>query len=132
MYYSNDDGNIGCWVYNTRDGVTPFLILKDGVQLQHRHWNYDLQQPNYKPIKGDLVFRDCTNEEIEGWTREAFSAHPEHFAKLDKEQIVRNAILENEELHHPCFAIVDKDGNYVLYNDNPVPSNDGLFDIKTV
>jgi hypothetical protein len=51
------------WVWNSRDGVTPFMIhsLK-GNEASHIRWNEDVYDPYRVPALGDRVFVDFTEE----------------------------------------------------------------------
>lgn len=51
-------------LWNSRDGVTPFIIgcaICDG-QMQHINWGDDICQPDHFPECGDRVFIDMTPE----------------------------------------------------------------------
>ncbi|MCF2487482.1 hypothetical protein [Dyadobacter sp. CY347] len=56
-------------IYNSRDGVTPFVFQSKefGVELQHVNWRADVYDPNYKPKTGDLIWRDATDEDKKEW-----------------------------------------------------------------
>jgi hypothetical protein len=58
-------GSIMIRIWNSRDGVTPFItICKEyGIELQHVNWQEDVCEPFYKPKKGDLIWRDLTTDE---------------------------------------------------------------------
>ena len=115
MYYSNEDGSVGVWIYNSRDGVTPFICFKDGIELQHRYWNKDLQQPNYKPKAGDLVWRDIIRSEVEDVMRHRIEKHPEYLFGRDIEEMVRSAGDDAENNGSPCLAVVDEAGQFIKY-----------------
>lgn len=48
------------WIWNTRDGVTPFVVTIEGFELQHTSWNLDHYAPRHRPRPGDWVFRDLS------------------------------------------------------------------------
>jgi hypothetical protein len=51
------------YLWNSRDGVTPFTITsKDGNSAQHVNWEQDLYEPLHMPRIGDRVFVDLTLE----------------------------------------------------------------------
>lgn len=51
------------FVWNSRDGVTPFCIFIEGVEYTHTNWPQDRYAPNYKPTIGDYIFRDVQTDE---------------------------------------------------------------------
>lgn len=69
MYYENAETKTGFLVWNSRDGVTPFIVFEDGKEYQHNHWGLDRQVTNKEYIKnqilvpGQRVFRDTNTEE---------------------------------------------------------------------
>lgn len=64
MTYISDDGQIVETLWNSRDGVTPFVIMsKDGkIELTHTAWKTDKCVPDFKPNPGDRMFVDLTME----------------------------------------------------------------------
>ncbi len=70
MRYESDDHTIVEYLWNSRDGVTPFCIpSKDGsVTLQHTNWRNDERRPSHKPQKGDRVFVDLTLKRLKELT----------------------------------------------------------------
>lgn len=67
MRYESKDGRIVELLWNSRDGVTPFMILsKDGkTQLHHVEWQLDRYSPNHQLMPGDRYFADITQEAAE-------------------------------------------------------------------
>ena len=61
----SNTGSITIKIWNSRDGVTPFMTFSKeyGIELQCRHTTLDYREQNYKPKKGDLIWRDTTPEE---------------------------------------------------------------------
>ncbi len=59
-----DGTEIQEWIWNSRDGVTPFVVhAKNGkTKLQHRVWSLDRCLPNHVPALGDRVFVNMTPE----------------------------------------------------------------------
>lgn len=51
-------------IWNSRDGVTPFMIPNRdrSKTLTHIHWNQDLYSPNHVPQIGERIFVDATPE----------------------------------------------------------------------
>lgn len=64
MKYASRDGAIVEWLWNSRDGVTPFIIRSvDGsAELYHVDWHLDRCVPGYKPQPGQRIFIDSTPE----------------------------------------------------------------------
>lgn len=73
MYYENPETKTGFMVWNSRDGVTPFIVHEDGKEYQHAHWGMDRRCTNEEYIKkhilvpGQRIFRDVTPEEGKEW-----------------------------------------------------------------
>lgn len=63
MKYRSDDGTEEETLWNSRDGVTPFVItLKSGKTAKHIDWQLDVCVPDHKPQPGDRVFIDLTED----------------------------------------------------------------------
>lgn len=63
MTYRSDDGTQEEVIWNSRDGVTPFVITsRSGKEMSHVDWRSDQCIPNYKPQVGERVFVDLTYE----------------------------------------------------------------------
>jgi len=63
MTYRSDDGTEEEQVWNSRDGVTPFVItLRSGKAATHVNWTADVPRPDYRPPAGSRVFVDITKE----------------------------------------------------------------------
>lgn len=61
MTYVSDDGTESERVWNTRDSVTPFVILlRSGKEATHKNWHADEYVPHYQPLPGERVFVDLT------------------------------------------------------------------------
>lgn len=51
------------WIWNSRDGVTPFVASAvDGTEMHHGNWHLDRYEPSYVPPIGSRVFVDYTEE----------------------------------------------------------------------
>jgi hypothetical protein len=52
------------WIWNSRDGITPFCVRSaDGEsELSHGNWHLDRYEPAYVPAVGSRVFIDLTEE----------------------------------------------------------------------
>lgn len=108
------------WIWNSRDGITPFCVESlDGVEMHHGNWHLDQYLPLYVPAIGTRVFIDFTEEiarpkAIEyvdrGWDRTDYpmSQHPK-FAELGKDGTVEFFIKEwvsDWGGHSPHCAVV--------------------------
>lgn len=63
MTYQSDDKRDDERIWNSRDGVTPFvIILRNGKQARHVMWEMDSYEPEHKPEIGDRIFVDMTEE----------------------------------------------------------------------
>lgn len=73
MKYRAEDGSCEEIIWNSRDGVTPFIVAsRDGKPMQHVDWEGDRYAPHHIPKVGSRVFVDATMEScIEG--RRAFA-----------------------------------------------------------
>lgn len=83
MSYVSDDGTTGELVWNSRDGVTPFIITsRDGQhQLTHTDWSHDIFARNFRPPPGFRLFVDMTQEMALEAARERVEEwwdHPEY------------------------------------------------------
>jgi len=68
-------------LWNSRDGVTPFVIgcVKCGKPAKHVDWKLDRRVPDYDPPKGSRIFVTMTSEEyLKSQTKRV-----EHFWKDD-------------------------------------------------
>lgn len=63
-------------LWNSRDGVTPFVITsKAGNPAKHIDWHLDRYAPDYEPAVGDRIFDDKTLDECRAWRREFVDKH---------------------------------------------------------
>jgi hypothetical protein len=63
MHYQTDDGVLTEVLWNSRDGVTPFIIRsRDGREMKHVMWDADRCDPNFKPARGMRIFVNATEE----------------------------------------------------------------------
>lgn len=66
MEYYADDGLCRCNIWNSRDGVTPFIVhcpIKN-KECSHTNSGNDLRISNYTPYPGQLVFIDLTDAKL--------------------------------------------------------------------
>ncbi|GAC1444357.1 MAG: hypothetical protein NVSMB52_03650 [Chloroflexota bacterium] len=65
MRYETDDGTESEWVWNSRDGTTPFVIMNRAHtrELTHVDWHLDTRLPEeFEPPKGMRYFTNITEE----------------------------------------------------------------------
>lgn len=63
MKYATRDGKTIEWLWNSRDGVTPFIIRsQSGDEMNHVDFHLDCYLPNYTPLPGERIFVDMTLE----------------------------------------------------------------------
>jgi len=99
MKYQSDDGEVIELIWNSRDGVTPFVIsARDGSrQMTHVDWQLDESRPHHVPQLGDRIFID----------------HTEETAQKEAEQYVERW-WNSEQIpmkEHPVFKPLGKDGS---------------------
>jgi hypothetical protein len=91
MTYQSDDGTITEQLWNSRDGVTPFMIMSrnGGRELRHIDWGKDYPQPNYKPLPGKRIFVDATRElvtpKLNEYVEKIFTEHDGGYWKTREE-----------------------------------------------
>lgn len=70
MKYRADDGTEEEIIWNSRDGVTPFVItLRSGKAATHVDWTHDIYAPNYTPKLGERIFVDLTPQAAEVYAK---------------------------------------------------------------
>ena len=70
MKYRSDDGTEEEIIWNSRDGVTPFVLsLRSGKTAQHVDWHEDRCVPDYQPKPGERIFIDLTSEKAEEYAK---------------------------------------------------------------
>lgn len=63
MNYASDDGTERERIWNSRDGITPFVISsRTGKMMSHVDWDKDAYAPEHKPKPGDRIFVKLTPE----------------------------------------------------------------------
>jgi hypothetical protein len=63
MTYRSDDGTEEEIIWNSRDGVTPFVItLRSGKEARHIDWQRDRRVPDHTPPAGTRIFVDLTDD----------------------------------------------------------------------
>src|SRR5574340_549317 len=76
-------------IWNSRDGVTPFMTYcrEYGIELQHINWQNDLYMPDYKPKKGDLIWVSHTKETATKSAEESYKMHSEMLEKYRNQKV---------------------------------------------
>jgi hypothetical protein len=86
MTYTTDDGTGSEQIWNSRDGVTPFVThLRDGRTATHRSAPGDRYDPGHVPQPGERVFADMTRayaERAAAYQVERYSDDPAWAARL--------------------------------------------------
>lgn len=97
MCYRSDDGTETEFVWNSRDGVTPFVItLRSGKPATHADWDRDQRMPeDWTPPPGMRRFTDLTRaraRELAARQWDTWAADPaaaRHLARLgDRDQAI--------------------------------------------
>lgn len=75
MKYVDEAGNVE-WIWNSRDGVTPFIVTSlQGLESHHVDWREDQLKIEHVPAVGDRIFVDMT----EGRARDLAARNVERF-----------------------------------------------------
>jgi hypothetical protein len=75
MRYRADNRQLEEVIFNSRDGVTPFVItMRDGTPGTHIDWRGDVYAPDHQPKVGDRIFVDLSQERA----REIARGNAEH------------------------------------------------------
>lgn len=82
MQYTSDNGESD-YIWNSRDGITPFIIAtRDGTsKMRHVNFHQDVYAPDHTPIVGDRIFVNTTMDVAKQYALEYVSeywAHPEY------------------------------------------------------
>lgn len=90
MEYTSKDGFLKEILWNSRDGVTPFIIMSvDGREMRHTNWNKDRFLPNFKPPKGMRIFVDAIEElvtpKLKEYIEKIFTEHNGGYWKTREE-----------------------------------------------
>lgn len=91
-YYGRNGYNeIRLVIWNSRDGVTPFITYckEYGIELKHINWQNDLYMPDYKPKKGDLIWVSHTKETATASADESYKLHSEMLEKFRNQKVDR-------------------------------------------
>ncbi len=76
MEYASADGNEVEFIWNSRDGVTPFTVMSRlGTELRHANWRRDRILPDFRPQPGSRIFVDWPLEEARAFYRTYAEQH---------------------------------------------------------
>lgn len=86
------------WIWNSRDGITPFCLRSadEQVDMHHGNWHLDRYEPFYVPPIGSRVFVDLTEDAARAQAQEYVDRHW--------------ATGEYQMQRHPMFAQLGKVG----------------------
>ncbi len=92
MKYQSGDSLVVEWIWNSRDGVTPFIVKHGSEELEHVDFLSDRCVPDHLPKVGDRIFIDLTPESYrEKWAanmerqKDEFAEHQAFQGKTDDE-----------------------------------------------
>jgi hypothetical protein len=107
MKYASKDGAEVEWIWNSRDGVTPFVVWsKKGIELQHVQWEFDVRIPNYQPLAGERVFVSVTLGHAELLAKTLVDSH-----WADEDYPISNQFSSKEEAYEVFTKQYYGDGN---------------------
>lgn len=100
MEYRSKDGAHSELIWNSRDGVTPFIVhSQDGqIEMMHVNWQNDKYLPNYKPKAGERIFVDLTPEKAREYAARRVDQYWDH------EEYPLSARFDNREAAIEAFA----------------------------
>lgn len=79
MQYKDDVTGEIEWVWNSRDGVTPFSMTSPaGNPAAHAHWESDKFAPNHTPAVGDRIWADMSKEGFQKLLEEKVERYWKH------------------------------------------------------
>jgi hypothetical protein len=106
------------YVWNSRDGVTPFCIIIDGVEYNHTEFQNDKYAPHYQPQVGEYIFRDSTLEESRFFAEQRIEQYKDtqYYPKTEQER--QDAITSMAEGNQggPTLCVVES----VSFTSSPV------------
>lgn len=105
-------------LWNSRDGVTPFIIGSaccSGEQSQHINFHQDIPH-KLLPAAANRVFIDTTMDKAKEYAQQFWDMHGElmlekyeHLREIGKDKLMEGKIAEcYGDGHRPCVATVDE------------------------
>lgn len=137
MLYRNVATGREEWLWNSRDGVTPFSIPDpvDGGEMRHADWYRDVYAPFHLPMIGSRVFADITpasaREHAKRWIALVdgpdFREHPAFAGRSDEEIVAEKALalLEHGGRGAPDVLTVDEQLQAKFREQRPARVSDG-------
>lgn len=124
MLYRSDDGSEEEWIWNGRDGVTPFCVQsRSGKEMTHVEWNRDQYLPDYKPQPGERYFVTLTYEKAREYAeRQADRILKDPKLRKDagpKSALVLHIIDSFRIGESPDIATVEERDALLRLHDNP-------------
>jgi hypothetical protein len=94
LKYASNDGQIVEWIWNSRDGVTPFGVMSrcGTKELRHVQWRFDVRIVNYEPLPGERIFVDATEELLRPKAEEIIARHHPTVGGEERASLIRNTI----------------------------------------
>lgn len=103
MRYESEDKTIVEWLWNSRDGVTPFCIgARDGkTELRHTMRHMECR-PDHKPQIGDRIFIDLTKDRARAIAEKRAAALPDLWKERYPSAFEQEQALEEitESIYH--------------------------------
>jgi hypothetical protein len=75
MLYQGKESRRTLDIWNSRDGVTPFMAVIDGEEFQHIVFSFDRCVPQHQLRPGDYFWRDITEAEAERYAAQVVDQH---------------------------------------------------------
>lgn len=119
MIYEGNTSRKRISIWNSRNGVTPFVVYIDGEEYSHVDWDADTPDPNYKPKVGDYIFRDVRRNDLVPKLekrieemKEAIENDPDQFSYLksildNPEEYIENTVQEALRNHSPTLEHIE-------------------------
>lgn len=114
MQYETDDGTEREWIWNSRDGVTPFALrLRSGRMARHVRRHEDRYAPEHEPKPGALMFVDMTEERaraimVSRW-EQLEKQSPESISHLDRDDTIESVVRDWVQRREPDVLIVGEE-----------------------
>lgn len=121
MQYEDEQRHTVEVLWNSRDGVTPFIVRSPDGQREMRHinWHRDTYAPHFKPQPGQRVFVTMTKERAEEVARQSvdrFWDHPQFpmRQRFESRELAVEQLTESywNEGTAPTIAVVQPDGTW--------------------
>jgi hypothetical protein len=86
-------------IWNSRDGVTPFMCDIDGEEYGHIAFSFDRRVPDFKPKPGMYIWRTATRADGESVAKQEIASRgvPEGMSVESFTDIIVNDVLHDGE-----------------------------------